>query len=253
MRYTRHLRQLGPLLSVPIAHRGLHDVAKNIVENTKGAFAAAIDKNYAIECDIQLSADGEAMVFHDEKLDRITTGTGEVRHYTTAELKKLSFRHSTDKTQTLSDLLLQVKGQVPLIVEIKSLWDSDPRLTLRAVATAQQYAGPLAFMSFDPAIVSLLAHQAPNRIRGIVADRTHGPYYDSFSVARRIKLRSLSHLPHSRPHFVSYDCDGLPFPPIQQLRAEGMPVITWTITSAVQASRARRYSDQITFENYHPE
>ncbi len=204
MRYARHLRQLGNLLERPIAHRGLHDLKNGVVENTKGAFAAAIKHGYAIECDIQLSSDNEAMVFHDETLDRVTTATGDVRKCSASELRKLQYRHSTDHMQTLAELLQQVNGQVPLIVEIKSHWDGDPQLTLRAIEIAKSYEGPLAFMSFDPQIVSLLAHYAPSRMRGIVADRTHNSFYTNFPVARRIELRTFSHF-HEKPaafHFV---------------------------------------------------
>jgi glycerophosphoryl diester phosphodiesterase len=253
MRFTQHLRQLDGLFDRPIAHRGLHDLKNNIVENTESAFAAAIAANYAIECDIQLSADGEAMVFHDETLDRVTQFQGKMRSKTVAELRRVKYRHTADCMQTLGELLDQVDGKVPLIVEIKSRWESDPALTERAMQVCKTYAGQIALMSFDPQIVSLLAHVAPSCIRGIVADRVHDPYYDGHSISSRVEMRSLSHLPQSRPHFISFDCNGLPFAPIQYLRAEGMPVITWTITTKEQASRARRYSDQITFENFRPE
>ncbi len=253
MRFTQHLRQLDGLFDRPIAHRGLHDLKNNIVENTESAFAAAIAANYAIECDIQLSADGEAMVFHDKTLDRVTQSSGKVHSMTVAELRKVKYRAATARMQTLAELLDQVDGKVPLIIEIKSIWDDDTTLTERAMHVCKSYAGPMALMSFDPQIVSLLAHAAPSSVRGIVADRVYDSYYDSLSNTRRVEMRSLSHLPQSRPHFISFDCNSLPFAPVQYLRAEGMPVITWTITSKEQESRARRYSDQITFENYHPE
>ncbi len=253
MRFTQHLRQLDGLFDRPIAHRGLHELKRQIVENTESAFAAAMAGNYAIECDIQLSADGEAMVFHDETLDRVTQATGAVRGKSVTELRNLQYRHSSDRMQTLGELLDQVGGKVPLIIEIKSHWNGDPDLTERAMQVCKSYAGPVALMSFDPQIVSLLAHAAPSYIRGIVSDRVHDSYYDALSIARRVQMRTLSHLTQSRPHFISFDCNALPFAPVQYLRAEGLPVITWTITSREQASRSRRYSDQITFENFHPE
>jgi glycerophosphoryl diester phosphodiesterase len=253
MRFTQHLRQLDGLFDRPIAHRGLHDINNRLVENTESAFAAAIVGNFAIECDIQLSADGEAMVFHDETLDRVMQTSGAVHKLSAAELRRVEYRHSADRMQTLAELLDQVGGNVPLVIEIKSHWDGDPALTERAMQVCKSYAGQIALMSFDPQIVSLLAYGAPSCIRGIVADRVYDPYYEGISIARRVEMRSLSHMPQSRPHFISFDNNSLPFAPVQYLRAEGMPVITWTITSKEQASRARRYSDQITFENFRPE
>ncbi len=253
MRFTHHLRQLDGLFDRPIAHRGLHDLKNRIVENTEGAFAAAMANNYAIECDIQISADGEAMVFHDETLDRMMSATGEVRNTSTADLKKLQYKNSSDRMQSLGQLLDQVNGKVPLIIEIKSHWDGNAILSERAMQVCKTYAGPLALMSFDPQIVSLLAHTAPSYVRGIVAERNHDTHLGSLAVSRRVEMRDLSHVTRTRPHFISFDCNGLPFAPVQYLRSQGLPVITWTITSEEQVSRARRYSDQITFENFRPE
>ena len=78
MRYSPQLRDLSWLVATPFTHRGLHDKTKGIVENTSSAFAAAMQNNYAIECDVQLSADGEAMVFHDDSLDRVMATAGMV-------------------------------------------------------------------------------------------------------------------------------------------------------------------------------
>ena len=60
------------LTARPIAHRGLHDRAASRPENTLAAARAAVAGGFAIECDVQLSADGEAMVFHDAALGRLT-------------------------------------------------------------------------------------------------------------------------------------------------------------------------------------
>ena len=62
------------LTARPIAHRGLHDAPSGVIENTPSAFRAAIASDYGIECDLQISADGEAMVHHDEQLGRLTDG-----------------------------------------------------------------------------------------------------------------------------------------------------------------------------------
>lgn len=97
MRWSPQIRQLEWLIARPIAHRGLHDSSAGIVENTPSAFAAAIAGNYAIECDIQLTADGESVVFHDGTLDRLTTEKGAVNRRSHSELQRVEIKGTTDK------------------------------------------------------------------------------------------------------------------------------------------------------------
>lgn len=235
----------------PIAHRGLHDHARGIVENTASAFAAAMANDYAIECDLQLTSDGEAVVFHDDNLERLTEGRGLVKEHTAREMKGLTIRNSTDRVQTLAELLQQVNGKVPLIIELKSHWDVDERLAARAIEVLKGYAGKHAIMSFDPDVVAAVRRFSPGTIRGIVAERAFDSYYDSLPLAKQLELRTFAHVARTRPDFVSFFFEELPWAPIDTLRAGGMPIITWTIRSPRQAWSARRHSDQITFEGFH--
>jgi glycerophosphoryl diester phosphodiesterase len=252
LRFTPQMRDLKWLVEKPIAHRGLHAVSKGIVENCESAFAAAIKHGYAIECDIELTKDGEAVVFHDDEIDRLMDGSGKVKTLTTAELKQKHYRQGKDKIQTLDELLEQVDGRSTLVIEIKSLWDEDMTLTHRALDALVDYNGPYALMSFDPHIIACVAERSPVTVRGITADRVTDPYYNNLSLARRLEMQSFSHLPRSKPHFVSFDAAGLPFAAVGEIRDRGHPVICWTIRSPEQATQASRYADQITFENYHP-
>ena len=238
------------LTARPIAHRGLHDFSKGVVENTASAFAAAIAKGYAIECDLQLTRDGEAVVFHDDHVERLTEGRGLVKEHTAAEMKQLTVRNSHDKVQTLAELLAQVNGHVPLVIEIKSHWDGDERLAQRTIAELSSYAGPYCLMSFDPDVIAAVRRSAPHIIRGIVAERATDSYYSSLPLPKQTELRTFSHLPRTRPDFVSFFYEELPWAPITALRAVGMPIITWTIRSPQQAVMALRCSDQITFEGF---
>jgi glycerophosphoryl diester phosphodiesterase len=250
MRFSPQLRALDWLVARPIAHRGLHDAGNGVVENTEAAFAAAIQQKYAIECDIQLTADGNAVVFHDEELQRLTEGTGLVLDHTVSQLKKTVYRQSKTRMQTLDELLDQTDGKVPLIIEIKTIWDGGQALTMRALKTLQRYKGPYALMSFDPDAVALLADVAPLTIRGMTSDRGVDTYYNMLPISRRIELQQFSHVSRTRPHFVSFNFRDLPFAPVQNARAMGFPVITWTIKSKADEALARRYSDQVTFEGY---
>lgn len=250
MNGTKTWRAAELVTARPIAHRGLHDFSRGVVENTASAFAAAIAAGYPIECDLQLTQDGEAVVFHDDHLDRLTEGHGLVKNITVAEMKSLPIRNSQDRVQTLSELLAQVRGQVPLVIELKSNWDGDLRLVCRALTVLKDYRGPFCLMSFDPDMIAEVRRQSPETVRGIVAERCEDPYYGALPLARQMELRTFSHVSRTRPDFVSFSFTELPWAPITALRSSGVPVISWTIRSPEQAVTAMRCSDQITFEGF---
>jgi glycerophosphoryl diester phosphodiesterase len=244
------MRDLGWLTARPIAHRGLHDAKTRVIENTGSAFAAAIDARYAIECDLQISRDGEALVFHDETLDRLMESNGLVCDHAMAELASMRFKSGADHIQSLGELLAQVRGSVPLVIELKSLWDGNEALARRAVEVAKDYDGAFAFMSFDPKVMEKVRALAPDIVRGIVADRVTHPDYDALPVRERVRLREFEHIEDTRPDFISYHWRDLPYPPVTQFRQSGRPVICWTIRSPEEAASARHYADQITFEGF---
>src|ERR1700712_3212502 len=127
----RAVRAPDWLTARPVAHRGLHDAARGIIENMPGAAAAAVAANFSIECDIQLTADGEAMVHHDDTLGRLTEGSGALLGMTSAELKAIPFRDTQERMMSLGDLCALVNGRVPLVIEVKSHFDGDRRLVKR--------------------------------------------------------------------------------------------------------------------------
>jgi glycerophosphoryl diester phosphodiesterase len=173
-----------------------------------------------------------------------------VKERTAKELQRVAICNSSDRMQKLGELLDQIDGRVPLAIELKSHWNSDVNLAARALKVLEPYAGPYALMSFDPDMIAAVAELSPRTVRGIIADRAVHTYYKTLPVERRIGLRHFSHLTHTRPHFLSYNFHDLPFAPVQQFRAAGFPVITWTIRSREEESQALRYCDQVTFEGY---
>ena len=252
MRFSPQLREFDWLVARPIAHRGLHAKSKGIIENTESAFAAAIAGNYAIECDVQLTADGEAVVFHDDDLDRLTEARGLVKALTAKELNRVKLKSTTDRMQTLAELLEQVDGRSSLVIELKSLWDENDALARRALQVLENYKGPCCLMSFDPSLVTSVRELSPHTVRGIVADRATHPFYNTLPLATRYAMRTFSHLAQTQPHFVSYNWRDLPFEPVTEIRKLGHPVISWTARSKEEASQALRYCDQVTFEGFNP-
>jgi glycerophosphoryl diester phosphodiesterase len=238
----------------PVAHRGLHDRARGIIENMPGAVAAAISGNFAVEVDIQLSADGEAMVHHDDELGRLTDGAGALLKLTAAELKQVAFKDTPERMMTLSDLCALTSGRVPLVIEVKSHFDGDRRLVKRMADVLAAYRGPVVGMSFDPDQVIALRELAPQLPRGIVAERHYtAEDWPEASPAQRRDMTHLRHFFRTRPHFVSYSVNDLPaVAPWITRHIFGLPLLTWTVRTQEQRERTARYADQMTFEGFVP-
>ena len=242
------------LTARPVAHRGLHDRARGIVENMPAAAEAAISGNFGIECDIQLTADGEAMVHHDDALGRLTEGSGALLGKTAAELKAVKFKDTAEHMMSLADLCDLVKGRVPLVIELKSHFDGDRRLVKRMAEILAAYAGPAVGMSFDPDQVMALRGTMPELPRGIVAQSAYSEAdWPEATAAQREGMRHLRHAFRTRPHFVAYWVNDLPAAaPWIARHVFGLPVLTWTVRTPEQRTRAGLYADQMIFEGFQP-
>jgi glycerophosphoryl diester phosphodiesterase len=238
----------------PIAHRGLHDLAAGIVENTASAFSAAIAGGYGIETDLQISADGEAMVHHDDALGRLTEGSEPLAAMNAAAIGAARFKAATDRILTLGELCDLVAGRVPLVIELKSRFDGDLRLAGRAAEVLADYTGPAAVMSFDPALIAAVRRLAPWLPRGIVAERHFTHYeWDALSATDKFRLAFLLHAPRTRPQFVAYAIRDLPaVAPLIARHGFGLPLLTWTVRSEADRLRAGRFADQMIFEGFRP-
>ena len=242
------------LIARPIAHRGLHDAARGIIENTAGAVRAAIAANYGIEVDVQISADGEAMVHHDDVLGRLTQGEGRLDCLTATALQRVAFRDSGEHMLTLGELCELVAGRVTMLVELKSRFDGDARLPLRVADILAGYAGPVAPMSFDPEQLRALRHKAPQLVRGIIAAQYRpNPYWDRMPAFTRHAMGSLLPALTARPQFVAYGIADLPASaPFVARHVLSMPLLTWAVRTPAERERATRYADQMIFEGFRP-
>jgi glycerophosphoryl diester phosphodiesterase len=246
-------QSLAWLTSRPLAHRGLHDAPAGVIENTASAFHAAVEAGYGIECDVQLSRDGEAMVHHDDTLWRLMQRPERVADMTAAELKQIPYRDCADRMLTLTDLCELVGGRVPLAVEIKSHFDRDLRLTRRVAEALSTYKGPAAAMSFDPEVVRALRKLAPDLPRGVVAEwRYRHEEWKRISRIGKLRLALLLHAPFSRPQFLAYQVRDLPSPAPYVARAFGLPLLTWTVRTPEDVGTAASWADQMIFEGFRP-
>jgi glycerophosphoryl diester phosphodiesterase len=240
------------LIARPVAHRGLHDAAAGVIENTPSAFAAAVAANYAIECDLQISRDGEAMVHHDDALGRLTQGSGRLDQMTSAELKRAPFNATADHMITVGELCDLVAGRVTLVIELKSGLAGDHRLPDRAAAVLSAYAGPAAVMSFDPGQMAAMRARAPRLPRGIVAERWH-PAGGDLRVRGRDAMAYSAQALQARPNFMAYSVRDLPAAlPLAARNLLGLPLLTWTVRTPQDRQTAARFADQMIFEGIRP-
>jgi len=243
-------------LAAPIAHRGLHDRARGIVENSRAAAEAAIAAGYGIELDLQRAGCGEAMVFHDATLLRLTGCSGLVADYPARELTRMKLEGSDETIPTLGDFLAVVAGRAPLLIEVKDqdgfLGPEVGALEARVAEVLADYDGPVALMSFNPHSVAALAHAAPALPRGLTTCSFEGADW-SLPDYRRAELAGIHDFDRAGAAFISHDKDDLANPAVVRLRARGVPVLAWTIRSPEEEARARRLADSITFEGYKPD
>ncbi len=237
----------------PIAHRGLHDAAAGIIENTASAFSAAIADNYGIELDLQISADGEAMVHHDNALGRLTKSHAALAALSAAAIKAVQFRTTSDRIMTLGELCDLVAGRTTMLVELKSRFDGDGRLASRVAQVLASYRGPVGVMSFDPQPIEALANLAPQLTRGIVAERHYDHHeWDRLSNGQKRSLAFLLHAKRTRPHFIAYAVHDLPALAPLAARLLGKPLLTWTVRTEDDRRAARRWANQMIFEGLRP-
>jgi glycerophosphoryl diester phosphodiesterase len=237
----------------PVAHRGLHDSARGIIENTPGAIAAALIHGFAIEVDLQAARDGMPVVFHDERLERLIAAEGLVAERSVDELQRLSYRNTADRIITFDTLLEMVAGRVPLYVEVKTTFGAPGAFERRIAAQARAYRGPLALMSFDPRALVAFRELAREIPRGLISYRWDDDWVPAMSRIRRQRLRHLADADRVLPSFVAYDVDDLPEPaPLALRRQRRCQLLTWTVRTPEQRARAARYADAMIFEGFLP-
>ena len=230
--------ELERLFAKPFAHRGLH--GGGIVENSLSAFRAAIAAGHGIELDVQASADGEAIVFHDYELDRLAGRSGRLAELDAAAIGAIQLTGTDEAIPSLAHTLELIDGKAPLLIEVKSPGrhvDALSRAVARAIAG---YKGPVAVMSFNPEIGRWFAEHEPQVLRGLVVTEAGKRWRGRLT--RRLALW------RSRADFLAYDIRDLPSRFASAQRAKGLKVATWTCRSDAQRATAAAHADQIIYE-----
>lgn len=241
-------------LAAPLAHRALHDLAKQRPENSRAAIRAAVDAGYGIEIDLQLTSDGQAMVFHDYDLSRLTAAKGPLRRTTCAQAQQTTLTGGDGEgIPTLPEILELVAGRVPLLIELKDqdggMGPDVGALEVSCTNALSGYAGPVAVMSFNPNSIAEMARLMPDLPRGLVTG-SYAPLDWPLSQATCDRLREIPDFDRVAASFISHEASDLSRPRVQALRARGVPVLCWTIRSPDAEAVARSWADNVTFEGY---
>jgi glycerophosphoryl diester phosphodiesterase len=238
----------------PFAHRGLHNAAKGIVENSASAVRAAMGKGYAVEVDLQYDARHMPVVFHDAALNRLTRAKGPVAARDAGDLCRIPLRGSADTILAFTDLLALVEGRVPLLLEVKSTWARDGKFEANIARALASYPGPVGVMSFDPYSVAAFREVAPTLPRGLVAERfSDARHWSGLTAWQRFTMRHLMTSAFALPQFIAYDVKALPAAaPLAARNLFGLPLLAWTVRSKEERERAARYADAMIFEGIVP-
>lgn len=239
----------------PIAHRGLHNAEAGIIENTRAAFEAAIERGFGIECDLRPARGGLPVVFHDDTIARLIGGEGRIADMGLAQLQSLRTQVGHHGILSFEDFLALVDARVPLLVEIKSEWDPPDIPFLAEIARrALDYSGDIALMSFDPDVMTVMRELATEIPRGIVSGGykdEHGDTWwrDRISDERADRLANLLESGPAAPSFYAYHVKSLPTPVTRYVReVQGLPVFAWTVRTAEDRAAAHYYADAPIFE-----
>ncbi len=241
-------------LTVPLAHRGLHDLTAGRPENSLAAARAAIGAGYGIELDIRASGDHRAMVFHDHDMRRLTGRPGDIGGCSRAELRRVGLIGNGEPVPTLEAFLDLVAGRVPLLIEIKdrdgTMGPGDGAPEKAVTGALCGYSGPVAVMSFNPHSVAAMAEYAPDVPRGLTTEDWTGRDAAAIPAARRASLRRIAGFDRVGASFISHHAADLASPHVAALKARGVPVLCWTVRSPEEEARARQVADNVTFEGY---
>ena len=237
------------LFGAPIAHRGLWSRA-GAPENSLAAFEAACEAGYGIELDVQVSGDGEVMVFHDHHLARMASAAAALSEKTAVELSALRLKGSAERIPTLQQVLDLIAGRTLILIEIKSRFGEEGPLDQRVAEVIEGYRGPLSIIGFNPYSHAWWTEHRPDVMRGLNSYAYADEATLKLPEAQRRGLQKLEHINIAKPHFLALGLDMLPSDLADEYRARGYPIVAWTIRSADQWAALEDRCDNLIFEGF---
>lgn len=227
-----------------IAHRGLH--SDDAPENTILAFKNAVNCGYAIELDVQQISDGNIIVFHDSKLERLTGKDGYTKNLKLEDLKNCHILGSEQTIPLLSEVLEIVDGKVPLLIEIKNEFKVGAQ-EKAVLELLKGYSGKVAIQSFNPYVVQYVKQKAPNLAVGQLSS-----YFKNSKMSwiRKYVLKRLKFIKSFKADFISYDAQNLPNKYVN--KHKNLPLLAFTVKTQEEYERLYSIVDSIIFEDFTP-
>lgn len=238
------------LFDPPVAHRGLW-TPDGAPENSLASFQAACAHGYGIELDVQLTADGEAVVFHDDRLERMTGQEGRLRDHTAAELGAMALKGTDETIPTLADTLTMIGHRAMVFIELKTPFGEVGPLEKRVTDVLVDHNGPTAVIGFNPYSHAWFADHHPQILRGLDSYSWNDEGARKLAPEVRKSLAALEQVELARPDFLALGLDMLPSPRADLYRAKGMPIIAWTVRSPDQWDGVSDHCDNLIFEGFH--
>ena len=217
------------------AHRGLHNAAEGVIENSRTSIARAIAHGFGIEIDVQRSSDNVAMVFHDFELERLTNASGLVADLPASELEDIALKNSSDRIWRMSDFLQMVDGRVPVLIEVKSDWSERLQFVERLFVDLAAYQGVCGIMSFDPDIVSKLHSLQCEQLFGLGTTDFYSSGWGHLDAAQRASLHNFDALNEISVDFIAHDVRDLERAALRQVITEySLELLSWTVRDRTQ-------------------
>lgn len=226
-----------------IAHRGWHN--KYAPENSLEAFKQALEKNLAIEFDLQITCDKQIVVFHDNNLKRMCGIAKNINSCSYEEIKRLKLKDTNETIPLLSDVLKLVGGSVLLDIEIKNT-----KHIFRVVDVVSHilnnYQGPYTIKSFNPLISYVYKKKNPNISCGVLVGdlkKTKVPrFFQNI-------LLNINYLFLYKPDFIAYNVDLINDFIIAKLKKNNIPLHLYTIDTLAKLNKAQSISDILIIDN----
>lgn len=222
-----------------IAHRGLHNKNKHIIENTLEAFEKAVDKNYIIELDLHCTKDGKVIVFHDDNLKRLTGLNKNIKETSFNEIKRFKF------IPEFSKVLEKVDGKVPILIELKT----DNKVGVlenKVMGILKNYKGEYAIQSFNPFSLLWFKKHYPNIIRGQLVSKFKN---EKMNKIKKIILKNMFFNFITNPDFISYNIEDLNIHEVLKIKKRKF-ILGWTVRSKEEYEEFIKYYDNLICEDF---
>ncbi|MBP7704245.1 MAG: glycerophosphodiester phosphodiesterase [Caulobacter sp.] len=237
------------LFDPPVAHRGLW-TPDGAPENSLAAFQAACAGGYGIELDVQITADGEAVVFHDWTLERLTGAEGRLSDRSLHDLRELRVSGTDEGIPTLAEALVEIGHRAMVQIELKTPFGEVGVLEKRVCEVLLDHNGPTCVIGFNPYSHAWLADHHPQILRGLDSYAWNDESAMKLSPEIRKSLANLEQVELARPDFLALDARMLPSDRAAEFRAAGMPIIAWTVRSEEEWERVKPFADNVIFEGF---